>query len=59
MIGDMSILQEFIAWIGGLALAGLVAIGVENVITAERTPPVQEAEAVELAALWEEGRAPP
>ena len=53
--GDMSILQEFIVWTGGLALAGIVAIGVDNVASAERTPPVQ-AEAVEFAALREEGR---
>ena len=53
--GDMSILQEFIVWTGGLMVAGLVAVGVDEVVTAERTPPVQ-AEAVELAALREEGR---
>ena len=53
MIGDMSILQQFIVWTGGLMVAGLVAVGIGEVATAERTPPVQ-AEAVELAALREE-----
>ena len=54
-IGDMSILQEFIVWTGGLIVASLVAVGVDEVVTAERTPPLQ-AEAVEIAALREEGR---
>lgn len=55
MFGNMSLFEQFIVWTGGLALAGIVAIGVDNVASAERTPPVQ-AEAVELAALREEGR---
>ena len=53
--GDMSILQEFIVWTGGLMVAGLVAVGAGELARAERTPPLQ-AEAVELAALREEGR---
>ena len=55
MFGNMSLFEQFIVWTGGLMVAGLVAIGVDEVATAERTPPVQ-AEAVELAALREEGR---